>query len=151
DYLADPVRVAVAPAATTVERVEQSVIFVPSERKRDLITTLLHDPSFERVLVFTRTKHGADRVTRHLVGAGINAAAIHGNKPQPQRERALARFRRRDGRRVSASALSPDFEAETAACSSPPTSRRAASMWKACRTSSISSCRTFRKTMCTAS
>ena len=94
----DPVRVAVAPAATTVERVEQSVIFVPSERKRDLLTTLLHDPSFERVLVFTRTKHGADRVTRHLVGAGIDAAAIHGNKSQPQRERALAGFRNGNGR-----------------------------------------------------
>ena len=98
DYLADPVRVAVAPAATTVERVEQSVIFVPSERKRDLLTTLLHDPSFERVLVFTRTKHGADRVTRHLLGAGINAASIHGNKSQPQRERALAGFRNGHGR-----------------------------------------------------
>ena len=98
DYLTDPVKVAVAPAATTVERVEQSVIFVPSERKRDLLATLLRDPSFERVLVFTRTKHGADRVTRHLVGAGINAAAIHGNKSQPQRERALAGFRNGNGR-----------------------------------------------------
>jgi len=98
DYLADPVRVAVAPAATTVERVEQSVIFVPNERKRDLLTALLDNPSFERVLVFTRTKHGADRVTRHLVGAGIDAAAIHGNKSQPQRERALAGFRNGNGR-----------------------------------------------------
>ena len=98
DYLADPIRVAVAPAATTVERVEQSVIFVPSERKRDLLTALLADPSFKRVLVFTRTKHGADRVVRHLAGAGINAAAIHGNKSQPQRERALAAFRGGQGR-----------------------------------------------------
>jgi ATP-dependent RNA helicase RhlE len=98
DYLVDPVRVAVAPAATTAERVEQSVIFVSSERKRDLLTALLDDPSFERVLVFTRTKHGADRVVRHLVGAGINAAAIHGNKSQPQRERALAGFRAGQGR-----------------------------------------------------
>jgi len=98
NYLANPVKVAVAPAATTAERVEQSVIFVPSERKRDLLTTLLHDPSFERVLVFTRTKHGADRVVRHLLGAGIDAAAIHGNKSQPQRERALAGFRSGQGR-----------------------------------------------------
>jgi ATP-dependent RNA helicase RhlE len=98
DYLDDPVRVAVAPAATTAERVEQSVIFVPSERKRDMLTSLLDDPSFERVLVFTRTKHGADRVTRHLVNAGIDAAAIHGNKSQPQRERALAGFRSGHGR-----------------------------------------------------
>ena len=67
-----------------------------SDRKRDLLATLLHDPVFARVLVFTRTKHGADRVVRHLVSAGIEATAIHGNKSQPQRERALAGFR--DGR-----------------------------------------------------
>ena len=93
DYLNDPVKVVVAPAATTVERVEQGVVFVPSDRKRDLLATLLRDPAFARVLVFTRTKHGADRVVRHLVGAGIEATAIHGNKSQPQRERALAGFR----------------------------------------------------------
>jgi ATP-dependent RNA helicase RhlE len=97
-YLTDPVRVAVAPAATTAERVEQGVILVPTERKRDLLAALLRDPGFERVLVFTRTKHGADRVVRHLVAAGINAVAIHGNKSQPQRERALAGFRSGDGR-----------------------------------------------------
>jgi len=93
DYLNDPVKVVVAPAATTVERVEQGVVFVPSDRKRDLLTTLLCDPVFARVLVFTRTKHGAARVVRHLVGVGIEATAIHGNKSQPQRERALAGFR----------------------------------------------------------
>jgi ATP-dependent RNA helicase RhlE len=93
DYLDDPIKVVVAPAATTVERVEQGVVFVPSDRKRDLLATLLRDPVFARVLVFTRTKHGADRVVRHLVGAGIEATAIHGNKSQPQRERALAGFR----------------------------------------------------------
>jgi ATP-dependent RNA helicase RhlE len=93
DYLNDPVKVVVAPSATTVERVEQGVVFVPSDRKRDLLVTLLRDPVFARVLVFTRTKHGADRVVRHLVGAGIEATAIHGNRSQPQRERALAGFR----------------------------------------------------------
>ena len=93
DYLNDPVKVVVAPPATTVERVEQRVVFVPSDRKRDLLTTFLRDPVFARVLVFTRTKHGADRVVRHLVGVGIEATAIHGNKSQPQRERALAGFR----------------------------------------------------------
>ena len=93
DYLNDPVKVVVAPSATTVERVEQGVVFVPSDRKRDLLATLLRDPVLARVLVFTRTKHGADRVVRHLVGAGIEATAIHGNKSQPQRERALAGFR----------------------------------------------------------
>ena len=93
DYLNDPVKVVVAPPATTVERVEQRVVFVPSDRKRDLLTTFLRDPVFARVLVFTRTKHGADRVVRHLVGAGIEATAIHGNKSQLQRERALVGFR----------------------------------------------------------
>jgi ATP-dependent RNA helicase RhlE len=93
DYLNDPVKVVVAPSATTVERVEQGVVFVPSDRKRDLLATLLRDPVLARVLVFTRTKHGADRVARHLVGAGVEATAIHGNKSQPQRERTLAGFR----------------------------------------------------------
>ena len=59
---------------------------------------MLRDPSFERVLVFTRTKHGADRVARHLCPPGVEAAAIHGNKSQPQRERALAGFRSGNGR-----------------------------------------------------
>jgi ATP-dependent RNA helicase RhlE len=93
DYLDDPVKVSVAPAATTAERIDQGVVFVPSDRKRDLLVRTLCDPAFARVLVFTRTKHGADRVVRHLVAAGIEAAAIHGNKSQPQRERALAGFR----------------------------------------------------------
>jgi ATP-dependent RNA helicase RhlE len=93
EYLNDPVKVVVTPPATTVERVDQAVTFVPSERKRELLATLLRGQNFERVLVFTRTKHGADRVVRHLSQAGIDSAAIHGNKSQPQRERALAGFR----------------------------------------------------------
>ena len=96
EYLDNPVKVVVAPPATTVERVDQRVVFVPSDRKRDLLATMLRDEGFSRVLVFTRTKHGADRVVRHLAAAGIEGAAIHGNKSQPQRERALAGFR--DGR-----------------------------------------------------
>jgi ATP-dependent RNA helicase RhlE len=92
-YLNDAVKVAVTPAATTVELVDQGVVFVSSDRKREVLATLLRDPALERVLVFTRTKHGADRVVRHLSGAGIDAIAIHGNKSQPQRERALASFR----------------------------------------------------------
>ena len=96
DYLSNPVKVVVAPAATTVERVDQGVFLIPGDRKRDLLTGLLRDPAFTRVLVFTRTKHGADRVVRHLSTDGIEATAIHGNKSQPQRERALAGFR--DGR-----------------------------------------------------
>ena len=93
EYLDDPIEVAVTPAATTVELVDQGVVFVSSDRKRQLLASLLSDPALERVLVFTRTKHGADRVVRHLNGAGIEAIAIHGNKSQPQRERALAGFR----------------------------------------------------------
>jgi ATP-dependent RNA helicase RhlE len=93
EYLTDPVKVVVAPAATTADRIDQRVIFAPSERKRDLLVRMLRDPNLARVLVFTRTKHGADRVVRHLTGARIAASAIHGNKSQPQRERALAEFR----------------------------------------------------------
>jgi len=93
DYLDNPVKVVVAPAATTAERIDQGVVFVPGDRKRDLLTALLRDPALTRVLVFTRTKHGADRVVRHLSATGVDAAAIHGNKSQPQRERALAAFR----------------------------------------------------------
>ncbi len=93
EYLADPVQVAVAPVATTAERVEQHVLFVPTGQKQALLHHVLKDEAMERALVFTRTKHGADRVVRHLARAGIEAAAIHGNKSQPQRERALAGFR----------------------------------------------------------
>ena len=92
-FLRNPAHVAVTPVATTAERVEQSVIFVQTGRKQVLLETLLRDPSIERVLVFTRTKHGADKVVRGLDKAGIAGAAIHGNKSQPQRERALAGFR----------------------------------------------------------
>ena len=93
EYLNQPVKVAVTPAATTVELVDQGVVFVSRDRKRQQLASLLSDPALERVLVFTRTKHGADRVVRHLGEAGIEAIAIHGNKSQPQRERALAGFR----------------------------------------------------------
>ena len=91
--LRDPVHVAVAPVATTVERVEQKVIFVEAARKRQVLAEILRDSRMTRTLVFTRTKHGADRVTQHLEAMGQPAAAIHGNKSQPQRERALAAFK----------------------------------------------------------
>ncbi len=93
ELLRDPVEVSVTPAAKTADRVEQSVLFVEAAKKRDLLVELFDDAELTRVLVFTRTKHGADRVTRTLDEAGINAAAIHGNKSQGQRERALAAFR----------------------------------------------------------
>ncbi len=91
--LYDPVRVEVTPPAATADRVEQSVYHVQKSRKRDVLVKLLKDPDFARTLVFTRTKHGADRVVRHLVKAGIDSHAIHGNKSQGARERALGAFR----------------------------------------------------------
>jgi ATP-dependent RNA helicase RhlE len=91
--LRDPVRVEVTPPATTVERVEQSVLLVEKADKRELLCEVLRDESIERALVFTRTKHGADRVVKHLRRAGVNAEAIHGNKSQGARERALDGFR----------------------------------------------------------
>ncbi|MES2493808.1 MAG: DEAD/DEAH box helicase [Pseudomonadota bacterium] len=96
-FINNPVKVQVAPQATTAERVEQYSTFVNQAEKQPLLTITLRDgladKSIERALVFTRTKHGADRVVRHLVGAGVNAAAIHGNKSQAQRTRALDGFR----------------------------------------------------------
>jgi ATP-dependent RNA helicase RhlE len=92
-FLTDPVQVAVAPQSTTAERVEQEVIHVDHARKQDLLHSILGDKSISRALVFTRTKHGADRVVKRLLAAGIDALAIHGNKSQPQREKALEAFR----------------------------------------------------------
>jgi ATP-dependent RNA helicase RhlE len=90
--LRNPVRVEVAPVATTAERVEQGVVFVETAGKRRLLSDMLRKTA-GRTLVFTRTKHGADKVVRHLEADGMAAAAIHGNKSQSQRERALAAFR----------------------------------------------------------
>ena len=91
--LEDPVRVEVAPAATTVEKVEQKVLFLAKDKKRAMLGQLLDDQDIKRVLIFTRTKHGADRVAKHLHHAGISSDAIHGNKAQNARERALRGFR----------------------------------------------------------
>lgn len=93
DMLSDPVKVSVTPVATTQERVEQSVYLIERTRKRQLLAELLDNPAFKRTLVFTRTKRGADRVARHLEANKISAAAIHGNKSQNQRERALNAFK----------------------------------------------------------
>lgn len=92
-FIRNPVEVKVTPEATTAERVEQHVTFVAQTEKQALLTIMLRDASIDRALVFTRTKHGADRVVRLLAGNGIAANAIHGNKSQPQRERALGEFR----------------------------------------------------------
>ena len=92
-FLTDPATVSIKPAATTAERVDQCVTFVNQAEKQALLTLVLADPAVERALVFTRTKHGADRVVKLLAGNGIKSNAIHGNKSQPQRERALAEFK----------------------------------------------------------
>jgi ATP-dependent RNA helicase RhlE len=92
-YLRDPLRVEVTPPAATADRIEQSVHFVTKAQKRNLLVQLLSDPQFVRTLVFTRTKHGADRVVKELHKAEIDAHAIHGNKSQNARERALDSFR----------------------------------------------------------
>ncbi len=93
ELLRNPVKVAVAPVATTVERVSQRVIHIEAAKKRSLLAELLSDPGMSRTLVFTRTKRGADRVASHLEGSGLRVAAIHGNKSQGQREAALVAFR----------------------------------------------------------
>jgi len=95
-FLDDPVKVSVAPQSTTAERVEQYATFVNQSEKQALLTMLIRSETIDRALVFTRTKHGADRVVKHLHAAGIGAEAIHGNKSQPQRERALGAFRSGD-------------------------------------------------------
>ena len=94
DLLKDPVKVQVTPQATTVERIKQSVVWVEQGRKRALLTELFSDPSYTRCLVFTKTKHGADKVAAYLEAGGVEAGAIHGNKSQSQRERALEAFKK---------------------------------------------------------
>ena len=92
--LVDPARVAVTPIASTAEKIEQKVFFVDKARKRELLERVLDDPAIERALVFTRTKHGANRVAEQLVRARIGAEVIHGNKSQNARERALSSFKK---------------------------------------------------------
>ena len=96
-FIRNPVRVEVAPQSTTAERVEQFVTHINQAEKQALLTLRLReglaDGSIDRALVFSRTKHGADRVVRHLEAAGVPAAAIHGNKSQGQRTAALGGFR----------------------------------------------------------
>ncbi len=91
--LSDPIRVEVAAQSTTAERIHQRVLFVEKAKKRDLLTKLLSDNNILRALVFTRTKHGADRVAKHLAKAKIQAGVIHGNKSQGARQKALEGFK----------------------------------------------------------
>lgn len=88
-----PVSVSISPNSPTVERIEQSVVFVERGGKRKLLREVLDASDVEQALVFTKTKRGANRLTEKLVREGVNAAAIHGNKSQQARERALSAFR----------------------------------------------------------
>ncbi len=98
-YCNNPVQVSVTPESTTAERIDQYLFMVQQDEKTALLEMILkrrHEVpgEFERILIFTRTKHGADRVVKKLAQAGIESNAIHGNKSQPQRQRALDEFRK---------------------------------------------------------
>ena len=92
--LRDPIRVDVSPKQPTVKKIDQRVIMVETPDKLEMLQALLHDESLSRAIVFTRTKHGANKVTKKLCAAGISADAIHGNKSQSARQRALADFKK---------------------------------------------------------
>src|SRR2546429_1179744 len=92
-WLREPLAVEVAPRNAAAERIEQHVYRVPQEHKRDLLVHLIDSGNWHQVLVFTRTKHGANRLTQALVAGGVRAAAIHGNKSQAARMRALSDFK----------------------------------------------------------
>ena len=93
EMLNQPQRIEIAPQGRTADRVTQKLYFVPMPQKRQLLSELLKDVSLNRVIVFTRTKHGANRVAEHLSRTGVVAEAIHGNKSQNARQRALEMFR----------------------------------------------------------
>ena len=96
EILADPIRVEVTPQATPVERIEQNVYHVGAAGKEAMLAGILDDPALSRVLVFARTKHRANRVAERLGKRGVATEAIHGNKSQGARQRALKRFRAGD-------------------------------------------------------
>lgn len=100
--LDNPERVSVAPQATTAEKVEQRLMMVPTARKRDLLQHVMKNPDVKRVIIFTRTKHGANRVSKFLDQMGISSAAIHGNKSQNARQKSLNAFQRGDIRALVA-------------------------------------------------
>lgn len=93
EILSDPVRVEIAAKSVAVDRIDQRVHHADSSAKRRLLSDLLADAALSRVIVFTRTKRGADRVARHLADSGVRVAAIHGDKSQSSREKALDSFR----------------------------------------------------------
>ncbi len=98
DILHDPARIDIAPKKVAVEQIKQSVHFVPTEAKFGLLRDLMADKNLSRVIIFTRTKHRANRVADQLAKIGVTAAAIHGNKSQGARQRALEEFRKGSAR-----------------------------------------------------
>ncbi len=96
--LNDPVKIEVSPQGTTAAEITQKLYCVPTREKKNLLGKLLTNPDFASVIVFTRTKHGADAVTRSLAGIGYSVATIHGNKSQSARQSALKAFRERSVR-----------------------------------------------------
>lgn len=93
-FLTNPVQVSVAPQSTTAERVDQKVTYINQDDKQRLLKDFINRENPDHMLVFTQTKHGADKVVKNLMAVGIHSAAIHGNKSQPQRERALGDFKK---------------------------------------------------------
>ncbi|VAW21033.1 ATP-dependent RNA helicase RhlE [hydrothermal vent metagenome] len=91
--LNDPLRIEITPQATTVEKIEQSVIHLNSSDKRNQLSSLLEDAAYKRVIVFARTKHRANKIAQQLEQVGVKAEAIHGNKSQGARQRALKNFK----------------------------------------------------------
>lgn len=96
DFLKNPTEISVAPASKPIERIEQKILFMPKSDKRDALISVLNNETFDRAIVFTRTKHGANKVTRFIEQAGHTAAAIHGNKSQGARTKALNGFKSGD-------------------------------------------------------
>jgi len=94
DILTNPVRVEVARESSAAETVEQTIYSVRQNDKRELLVEILKRPEVESALVFTRTKYGADKVAKYLSKAGVHSEAIHGNKSQPQRDRAMNGFKK---------------------------------------------------------
>eukprot|EP01030_Chromulinospumella_sphaerica_P031770 gene31770-32429_t len=94
ELLKNPAKVSVTPQATTVEKIDQKILFIEAGRKRALLAELMDDGAMKRVLIFTRTKRGADRVAKQLGTIGVEAAAIHGDKTQQERMAALESFKK---------------------------------------------------------
>ncbi|MCD2422093.1 DEAD/DEAH box helicase [Niabella pedocola] len=92
--LNQPVKIAITPPATTVDRIQQSLYYTERRNKPSLLLQLLKNEAVQTALVFSRTKHGADKIAQNLAGAGIKAAAIHGNKSQAARQKALVNFKK---------------------------------------------------------